>query len=258
MAAANGKNGAPKSSGLVMALLAATVVGGGGGGLLGFGVIGPMIPEKGRGSVSPASTEASGESEKPNGESGGKAGEGGNAHGDAGGGHGDAGGGHGDAGGGHGDAGGGHGDAGGGHGDAGGGHGDAGGGHGDAAGGHGAAAGGHGDAAGANAKASAAHRGDAKGHVKELPAIVTNLSGADRHWVRLQSAIIYDPDELPHIEPMIAELSADITAFLGTLDLSNIEGPDGLRRLQEELSERIAIRSERRVRGFLIETLVVQ
>jgi hypothetical protein len=230
MAAANGKNGAPKSSGLVMALLAATVVGGGGGAFLGFGVIGPMIPEKGHGAVSPASTEASGESEKPNGESGGKPGEGANEHGDAGGGHGDAGGEHGAAAGGHGDS----------------------------SGGHGAAAGGHGDSPGANAKPSAAHRGDAKGHVKELPAIVTNLSGGERHWVRLQSAIIYDPEELPHIEPMIAELSADITAFLGTLNLSNIEGPDGLRRLQEELSERVAIRSERRVRGFLIETLVVQ
>jgi flagellar basal body-associated protein FliL len=94
--------------------------------------------------------------------------------------------------------------------------------------------------------------------VRELPPIVTNLARPAKSFVRLQSAIVYDASELPHIEPLVATLMGDITAFLGTLDVASLEGPDGLRRLQEELSERAAIRSERRLREFIIETLVVQ
>lgn len=94
--------------------------------------------------------------------------------------------------------------------------------------------------------------------VRDLPPIVTNLARPAKSWVRLQSAIVYDASELPHVEALVAALMGDITAFLGTLDLASLEGPDGLRRLQEELSERAATRSERRLREFIIETLVIQ
>lgn len=94
--------------------------------------------------------------------------------------------------------------------------------------------------------------------VKELPPIVANLAGKERAWVRIQTAIVYDPHELEHVDTLIPVLLADITAFVGTLELSTIEGPEGLRRLQEELSERAATRSERRIRELIIEALVVQ
>jgi flagellar protein FliL len=92
---------------------------------------------------------------------------------------------------------------------------------------------------------------------KELPAIVTNLSGG-KSWVRLQAALIFDPHELKHAETLIPELMSDLTAFISTLELRDIEGSDGLRRLQEELNERARIRSEGHVREFIVESLVVQ
>ena len=98
----------------------------------------------------------------------------------------------------------------------------------------------------------------AKLEVKQLPPVVTNLARPAKSWIRLQSAIVYDAAELPHAEALVAALAGDITAFLGTLDLASLEGPDGLRRLQEELSERAATRSEGRLREFIIETLVIQ
>ncbi|MEK4035817.1 flagellar basal body-associated FliL family protein [Methylocystis sp. IM2] len=94
--------------------------------------------------------------------------------------------------------------------------------------------------------------------VRELPPIVSNLGGKERSWVRIQSAIVYDPHELEHVDALIPVLLSDITAFIGTLELSSIEGPDGLRRLQEELNERASTRSERHVRELIIEALVVQ
>ncbi|MCC3245293.1 flagellar basal body-associated FliL family protein [Methylocystis sp. WRRC1] len=123
----------------------------------------------------------------------------------------------------------------------------------------------HADAHGDPHKKGGGH-GDAKKkapdlasfEVKELPAIVTNLAQPESSWIRLQAAIVYDPKELPHAEKLIAELTADITAFLRTASISSLEGSDGLRRLQEELGERATIRSERKVKEFIIETMVVQ
>lgn len=94
--------------------------------------------------------------------------------------------------------------------------------------------------------------------VKELPTIVTNLSQPETSWIRLQAAIVYDAKEVPHPEKLIAEIMSDITAFLRNVTLSSLEGSDGLRRLQEDLTERAAIRSERKVREVIIETMVVQ
>lgn len=131
--------------------------------------------------------------------------------------------------------------------------------HGDAQGsGHGGEHGGeHGDAKGKDGEhGPKGTRAQLK--VKELPPIVANLGGKERAWVRIQSAIVYDPHELEHVDALIPVLLSDITAFMGTLELSSIEGPDGLRRLQEELNERASTRSERHVRELIIEALVVQ
>lgn len=94
--------------------------------------------------------------------------------------------------------------------------------------------------------------------IKELPPIVANLSGAGRPLIRLQSAILYNAEKLPHPDALLASLRSDIVGFLATLELSAIEGPDGLRRLQEELRERAVTRSEGQVSDVIIETLVIQ
>lgn len=93
--------------------------------------------------------------------------------------------------------------------------------------------------------------------VVQLPPVIANLAGS-RQLVRLQSAIVFDPLGLANVDSVVAALRADVAAFLSTLDLASIEGPDGLRRLQEELSERSSTRSGGHVREFIIETLVVQ
>ncbi len=94
--------------------------------------------------------------------------------------------------------------------------------------------------------------------LKELTPIVTNLSGSGRYLVRLQAAILYDPKGLAHPEKLLAELASDTVAYLRTVELAEIEGVGGLRRLHEDLSERFSLRSEGRVRQLIIESLVVQ
>lgn len=91
----------------------------------------------------------------------------------------------------------------------------------------------------------------------ELPPIVVNLSGS-KQLLRLQSAILFDPTQVKNVDALVASLRADVAAFLSTMELPGIEGADGLRRLQEELKERAATRSEGHVREFIIEALVIQ
>lgn len=229
MAAAGGKSKGGLM-GLLIPLIAVTVVGGGGGAFLGMSLLAPKEPEKGKtagegvqsAAEKPAAEESAGHAkseDKGEAHGGAKA----EAHGES---HGES---HGDK---QGDA---HGKS-------------------DAqAGAHGEA---HGDPHGKAAEKAPPPPPELR--VKELPALVTNLGGDKRNWVRLQSAIVYDAHETQHPEALIPEIMSDITAFMSTIDVSSIEGADGLRRLQEELGERATTRSERQVKEFIIESLVVQ
>jgi flagellar protein FliL len=225
MAAAGGKSKGGLM-GLLIPLIAVTVVGGGGGAFLGMSLLAPKEPEKGKtagegvqsAAEKPAAEESAGHAKSED-----KAEAHGGAKAEA----------HGDP---HGES---HGDK-----------------QGDAHGKSDAHAGAHGDAHGKAAEKAPPPPPELR--VKELPALVTNLGGDKRNWVRLQSAIVYDAHETQHPEALIPEIMSDITAFMSTIDVSSIEGADGLRRLQEELGERATTRSERQVKEFIIESLVVQ
>lgn len=112
---------------------------------------------------------------------------------------------------------------------------------------------------GAHAAAySSGKQGQSSKRLKELPPIVTNLAAPDTGWVRLQAAIVYDPEALPNLDVLVSEVTSDVVTFLRTLSLASIQGSDGLRRLHEDLTERAIIRSEGRIHEFIIHSLVVQ
>jgi flagellar basal body-associated protein FliL len=123
---------------------------------------------------------------------------------------------------------------------------------------------GHGDDSAHHKGKSGDHGGESqqaasgKLQLKELPPIVTNLASPESKWVRIQVSIVYDPKTIPHSEALTAELMSDIVGYLRTVSLPSIEGANGLRRLQEELSDRASIRSEGAIREFIIQSLVVQ
>jgi flagellar protein FliL len=94
--------------------------------------------------------------------------------------------------------------------------------------------------------------------LRELPPVVTNLGEPAAAWVRLQAAIVYDRTTISDVDILASQIQSDIVGFLRATTLSSIQGADGLRRLHEELSDRAAIRSENRVKEFIIETIVFQ
>jgi flagellar protein FliL len=92
----------------------------------------------------------------------------------------------------------------------------------------------------------------------DLPPIVTNLGAPQDIWVRLEGSIIFDPRTLPHPEALAGRIGDDILAYLRTVSLRQLEGPIGLENIRQDLNERAAIRSDGKVRAFVIRTLVVQ
>ncbi len=94
--------------------------------------------------------------------------------------------------------------------------------------------------------------------IVDLPPIVTNLGAPQDTWIRLEGSIIFDPRTLPHPDAVAGQIGDDILAYLRTVSLRQLEGPIGLENIRQDLNERAAIRSEGKVRAFVIRTLVVQ
>ena len=94
--------------------------------------------------------------------------------------------------------------------------------------------------------------------IVDLPPIVTNLGAPQDTWVRLEGSIIFDPRTLPHPDAVAGRIGDDILAYLRTVTLRQLEGPIGLENIRQDLNERAAVRSDGKVRGFVIRTLVVQ
>lgn len=94
--------------------------------------------------------------------------------------------------------------------------------------------------------------------VRELPAIVTNLTDPPEIRIRLQVAIVYPRASVEEPAVLSAQITDDLVGFLKTLSLTQLQGATGLQNLREDLNERAAVRSQGKVREVVIEALVVQ
>jgi flagellar FliL protein len=122
------------------------------------------------------------------------------------------------------------------------------------------------EAAGEKGKDAHGEKGNEKGKpvqltgtvVRDLPPIVTNIALPEDTWIRLESAIVFDAEKLKEPDVATKEITNDILTYLRTLSLPQIQGAQGLRHLREDLSERVAIRTDGKVKEFLIQGMVVQ
>ncbi len=86
---------------------------------------------------------------------------------------------------------------------------------------------------------------------------VTNLAEPAESWIRVESSVVLK-GAVPNAEVALAEIRADLLAYLRTLSMAQIEGASGLQHLREDLNERVALRSKGSVRELIVESLVVQ
>jgi len=95
-------------------------------------------------------------------------------------------------------------------------------------------------------------------NVRDLPPIITNLDQTSDTWIRLQTAIVFDPAKVEKPDVLAEEVASDILGFMQTLSIAQLSGSSGLQHLREDLTDRAVIRSDGRVRELVIESLVVQ
>lgn len=93
---------------------------------------------------------------------------------------------------------------------------------------------------------------------RELPPLITNIQMPPDMWVRLEGILVFDQAEIENPEVLSADISGDLIGYLRSLTLREIQGADGLMFLKQDLRERIALRSEKKIRDFVIQSLVVQ
>lgn len=94
--------------------------------------------------------------------------------------------------------------------------------------------------------------------VKKLTPVVTNLTGSENDWIRLEASIVYKPDSETNPEILATEVKQDILAYLRTVSLAQIQGPSGLLHVREDLNERVKLRSKGLIQEIILETLIVQ
>ncbi|OCW56190.1 flagellar basal body-associated FliL family protein [Hoeflea olei] len=121
------------------------------------------------------------------------------------------------------------------------------------------------EAAAAAAEAPAAHggegekKGEAGARVREnlvtLEPITTNLSYPSDNWIRIEVSLVFVGETDDDLADKIQE---DILAYLRTVSLQQIEGPRGYQYLQDDLRERVKLRSKGRVNNILMRTFVIE
>ncbi len=94
--------------------------------------------------------------------------------------------------------------------------------------------------------------------IRELSPIVTNLAQPEGVKVRLQASILFNKKDVEAPTLVSAQITDDLIGYLKTLSIAQLQGGSGLQSLREDLNERVATRSNGRVRELIIETLVVQ
>jgi flagellar FliL protein len=88
-----------------------------------------------------------------------------------------------------------------------------------------------------------------------LPAITTNLAAPSDTWIRIELSAIFDGE----IDTAMADaVHQDLLSYLRTVKLHQVEGASGFLHLKEDIEERATIRSEGKVKGLLIKTIVFE
>lgn len=88
-----------------------------------------------------------------------------------------------------------------------------------------------------------------------LEPITTNLAGPAETWARLELALVFDGEA----DLVTAQtVQQDILAYLRTVKFHQVEGPSGFQHLKSDIEERAAIRSDGKVKGVLIRTLLFE
>jgi len=90
-----------------------------------------------------------------------------------------------------------------------------------------------------------------------LPPIMTTIANPPNTWLRLEMALIVAAEERG-VEEQLAQVADDELSYLRTIEISQIEGPSGLRFLKDDLLDRAKTRTTGKVQDIVIRTMVLE
>lgn len=108
---------------------------------------------------------------------------------------------------------------------------------------------------GGEAKEEEEGEGVKNAYAKPLAPILTNLAAPEDVWVRLELAVVGQPDIS---DALLEQIHQDLFAYMRTVKLHHVEGPSGYQNLKAELSERASMRSSGAAKAVLVRTLVFE
>lgn len=91
-----------------------------------------------------------------------------------------------------------------------------------------------------------------------FPPVITNVAEPKTVWLRLEGGITYLKSGEKKAEILASETAQQITQYLRTVDLADIEGQDGLQFLQDDLNDISRNLSGGQVQNVLISGLIVE
>ena len=94
--------------------------------------------------------------------------------------------------------------------------------------------------------------------IKKLAPVVTNLTGSESDWVRVEASMFNKPGDEQNPDVLVSETRQDILSCIRTMSLAQIQGPSGLLHLREDLNERASLRSKGVIQELVLETPIVQ
>ncbi len=96
-----------------------------------------------------------------------------------------------------------------------------------------------------------------EGEVKTLAPIVTNLAVPEDVIVRLEAAILLEPNT-PESAALAAKVSEDLLVFLRTVSISEIQGPTGFQYFRQDLKRHALQQGGGKIRDIFILAFAVE
>ncbi len=115
--------------------------------------------------------------------------------------------------------------------------------------------------AGEGKPADATAEGDpsaSNGIIRQLAPIVTNLASPKDTWMRIEVALVLNPEARSEQDMIAVQSSDKILGLLRTTDLAQIEGPSGFLHLREDLNDLLHSAFDSKVQQVLISSMVVE
>lgn len=92
---------------------------------------------------------------------------------------------------------------------------------------------------------------------RPVPTVITNLAGDRRAWVRAEFSVLL-PASTPDVDALMAVIGQDVVGFLRGVTPAQIDGPQGMTLLREEIEDRVRVRTQGRSQGVLFKTFVIE